>query len=245
VYEVIYATPTGRRVRVTTAVATSVEYAEAVLSFLRYELQDWGATIVSVQDQGFGDGRAFKAQGTDGKSMSVSYLFRVRNLFAAVDYQGSATANDVQSQAVALARKQEAKLFATFAPPAPPTPTPAPTAVPTATPVSAPAPATPAAEPAAPYCHAGERPQFRFGFASLQAQLGARMGSPTSCEYEDPAGSGDTLQNTTTGLGIYRQRTNTPTFTTGFEHWAITPAGVAYWTGDSIDPPPTVVVPES
>jgi hypothetical protein len=39
-------------------------------------------------------------------------------------------------------------------------------------------------------------------------------------------------------LGFYRQHTNTPTFTTGFEHWGMTPTGMLYWTGDSIDPPP-------
>jgi hypothetical protein len=244
VFEAVYMTPTGRTLRVTTAVARSAELAEAIISFLRYELQDEGATIVSVQDQGFGDGRAFKAQGTDGKTMLVSYLFRVRNLLTAVDYQGAASANDVQSQAVALARKQEAKLFATFAPPTQPTPTALPTAVPTPAPTSIPTPAPVVASAAVaapagePYCRAGEQPQFRFGFAGLQAQLGPRMGSPTSCEYDDPAGSGDTLQNTSTGLGIYRLRTNTPTFTTGFEHWAITSAGMVYWTGDSIDPPP-------
>ena len=63
------------------------------------------------------------------------------------------------------------------------------------------------------------------------------MGNPTSCEYGDPRGSGDTLQSTGKGLSFYRRSTNTPTFTTGFEHWALTPLGTMYWTGDSIDPP--------
>ena len=250
VYSALYTSPTGRTVQVTTAVASSVEFAEAVILLLRYELQDMGATIVSVQDQGFGDGRAFKAQGSNGQTMLVSYLFRVHNLFASVDYRGAASANDVQPQALALARKQEAKLFAVFAPPAPPTPTSVPTTVPTPTPapVTAPTPApvvATAVPPAAePYCRAGEVPQCRFGFARLQAQLGARMGSPTSCEYDDPAGSGDTLQNTSTGLATYRVRGDTPTFTSGFEHWAITAEGTVYWTGDSVDPPPTANVLE-
>ncbi len=247
VYVVLYTAPTGRTVRITTAVAQSAEYAEAVISFLRYELQDMGATLVSVQDQGFGDGRAFKAQGGDGNTMLVSHLFRVRHLLAAVDYQGAAAATDVQAQALALARRQEAKLFAVFAPPPQPTPTPVPTAVPTPTPAAVVAPAPPpptmvALPETEPYCRAVEHPQFRFGFATLQQQLGTRMGSPTSCEYGDPSGSGDTLQNTTTGLGFYRQRSNTPTFTTGFEHWAITATGTVYWTGDSIDPPATASI---
>jgi hypothetical protein len=36
---------------------------------------------------------------------------------------------------------------------------------------------------------------------------------------------------------------NTPTFTTGFEHWALTAVGVVYWTGDSIDPPDSAQPP--
>jgi hypothetical protein len=243
VYQVVYTAPSGRMVRVTTAVAPDSDYAEAVISSLRYELERDGATITSVQDQGFGDGRAFRAQFSDGQTVLVSYLFRVRNLIAAVDYRGAAGAGDVPSQAVAAARKQEAKLFAAFAPPPPPTPTAAvptplapPPAVSTPTPSPTAAPTPVAMAVAGPYCRPGEQPEFRFGFAGLSARLAARMGRPTSCEYGDPRGSGDTLQNTERGLAFYRQRTNTPTFTTGFEHWAITPAGVVYWTGDSIDP---------
>jgi hypothetical protein len=234
-----------------TAVAPTVEQAEAVISAARNKLESAGAAIGSVQRQGFGDGRAFTAQSSDGQVTEIDYLFRLRNLLAVVAYMAEASASDLQSQAVTTARKQEQKLFAALAPPSAPVaapPAPAtqavvPTPVPTPAPVSAPvptpvAPAPVAAVPAAdPYCRPGEQPQFRFGFATLSAQLGARMGSPTSCEYGDPRGSGDTLQTTGKGLSFYRQRTNTPTFTTGFEHWALTAAGTVYWTGDSIDPP--------
>jgi hypothetical protein len=248
IYTVIYRSPSGRSVRITTAVATSVDLAEGVISYLRYELDRQGMTITSVQNNGFGDGRAFKAELSDGQRTMVSYLFRVRNLTAFVDYVGSAN-SDVQQQALALARKQEAKLFAAFAPPpapvaATPTPAPAPAPAPTPAPTPAPvvtAPAAPPApvaqaEPAAPYCRAGEGPQFRFGFATLSDRLGGLMGNPTSCEYGDPSGSGDTLQNTDKGLSFYRKSTNTSTFTNGSQHWALTPAGIVAWTGDSIEP---------
>jgi hypothetical protein len=79
---------------------------------------------------------------------------------------------------------------------------------------------------------------FRAGFAALSDQLGPTMGDPTTCEYPDPAGTGDVEQNTTTGLAFWRKSTNTPTFTNGFDHWARTPAGVTRWTGTSVDPPP-------
>jgi len=49
----------------------------------------------------------------------------------------------------------------------------------------------------------------------------------------------DTEQNTTAGLAFWRKATNTPTFTNGFDHWALTSTGLVYWTGDSIDPPRT------
>jgi hypothetical protein len=61
------------------------------------------------------------------------------------------------------------------------------------------------------------------------------MGNPVECEHANPD-NGDTLQNTTTGLAFYRKSTNTPTFTNGTEHWALTTEGEVYWTGGSIDP---------
>ncbi len=87
-----------------------------------------------------------------------------------------------------------------------------------------------------PYCGPGQVPEFVFGFAALADALGATMGEPTECQHTDP-GSGDALQQTTTGLSFYRASTNTPTFTNGAEHWALTANGLVYWTGDSIDPP--------
>jgi hypothetical protein len=87
-------------------------------------------------------------------------------------------------------------------------------------------------------CGPTEMPTFVFGFAALHDKLGAVMGHPTSCEYADPNGTGDTEQNTTTGLAFWRSSTNTPTFTDGVTHWALTPHGDVTWVGPEVDPPP-------
>jgi lysophospholipase L1-like esterase len=89
---------------------------------------------------------------------------------------------------------------------------------------------------AAQSCGPGEVPVFSFGFAELKRQLGPVMGDPLECERFEVA-TGDTQQSTTTGLSFYRARTNTPTFTDGYRHWALTSAGLVTWEGSSIDPP--------
>ena len=99
---------------------------------------------------------------------------------------------------------------------------------------------TVAAQPAvqtAAGCQPGEAPHFTFGFADLKAQIGDDMGTPLTCEFPDPRGTGDVHQRTTTGLAFWRKSTNTPTFTDGFDHWAETPNGWVTWTGASVDPP--------
>jgi len=93
---------------------------------------------------------------------------------------------------------------------------------------------------AQPFCEPGESPEFRSGFAQLKEQLGAVMAEPAECEHLDAA-TGDTLQNTTTGLAYYRQATNTPTFTDGQRHWALTGDGLIAWEGGGPDPPGVVV----
>jgi hypothetical protein len=243
----MYSAPSGRVINLTTAVAPNPDYDDAVINYLRYGLEGKGMTISSVQSNGFGDGRAFRAQVSDSNVLSIVYMFRVRNLLALINYAGAAAAGDVDTQAVNVARKQEGKFFAVFAPPPPPTPTPtaaplppAPTPTPAPTVVSVPPPATVSeavSSPAAPYCQSGEKPQFVQALAALSAQLGARMGNPTSCQYSDPSGSGDTLQTTDTGLAIYRARSATATFTDGSTRWALVGGQVLEWTGDSLDPP--------
>jgi len=98
--------------------------------------------------------------------------------------------------------------------------------------------------PAAARCAPGQTPVFSLGFAGLKTQLGDVLGDPTTCEFADPNGSGDMLQQTTNGLAFWRKSSNTPTFTNGSLHWALTPAGWVQWTGASIDPP-TAAAPAS
>ncbi len=121
-----------------------------------------------------------------------------------------------------------------------PAPAPAPAPLPAPAPpepAPAPAPAPPGAPDFGAFCGPGAGPDFSFGFATLRTMIGDPMGAALSCEYGDPHGSGDVLQATTTGLAFYRVSTNTPTFTDGWNHWGLTPDGVVFWTGGSIDPP--------
>jgi len=113
------------------------------------------------------------------------------------------------------------------------------------TPTPAPPPPTLAARPVAKpspvpvqsdVCTAAA-PQFVLAMARLKARLGAEMGAPTECERVVDAG-GDTEQKTTTGLAYYRASGNTPVFTNGIEHWALTSDGLVHWTSDDVEPPP-------
>lgn len=90
-------------------------------------------------------------------------------------------------------------------------------------------------------CGPRQRPEFVLGFKALAEALGERMGAPLECERAHPE-SGDTLQRTTTGLAFYRKSTNTPTFTNGWDHWALSAGGLVHWTGESIDPPAAATV---
>jgi hypothetical protein len=82
----------------------------------------------------------------------------------------------------------------------------------------------------------GQRVRYVFGFADLYGHLADWMGDAATCEFADPNATGDVHQRTTTGLAFWRKSTNTPTFTNGNEHWALTGRDMVYWTGSSIDP---------
>lgn len=89
----------------------------------------------------------------------------------------------------------------------------------------------------APACSPGEALRYASGLKALREALGPIMGDPLTCEFPDPNGTGDVHQRTTEGLAYWRKRTNTPTFTNGWDHWALTSAGLAHWAGPSVDPP--------
>src|SRR5207253_386192 len=88
----------------------------------------------------------------------------------------------------------------------------------------------------AAHCQVGQAPAFQSGFATLKRALGEPMGNPTECEHPED-GSGDTVQQTSSGLARYRPGVNATTFTNGFDHWALTGACLVHWTGDATDPP--------
>ena len=90
--------------------------------------------------------------------------------------------------------------------------------------------------PAAASCARGQQPTFELGVAELKRRLGDTMGAPLECEHPVSA-NGDTVQQTTTGLVIYRAATNTVIFTDGWRHWALTPRGMLSWEGPESDPP--------
>jgi hypothetical protein len=89
-----------------------------------------------------------------------------------------------------------------------------------------------AAAQAAPFCTPDQSPHFAFGFADLKSALGYLMGDPLECEHASSA-NGDSLQQTTTGLAIYHQSTNSPEFTDGWNHYMLGDQGVVAWTGDA------------
>jgi hypothetical protein len=92
------------------------------------------------------------------------------------------------------------------------------------------------------YCASGATPSFQGPLVALKERLGDGMGSPAECAHLDPE-TGDTVQVTTTGLAFIRMlrakdgASAVPFFTNGWEHWALTRRGLAYWTGDAVDPP--------
>jgi hypothetical protein len=89
---------------------------------------------------------------------------------------------------------------------------------------------------AAPFCPPGQVPQFGPGFDELKLRLGARMGDPLECEHTDPE-SGGTLQHTSSGLAYDRAGASEPSFTNGWEHYALMGDDVLLWRNEAIDPP--------
>jgi cobalamin transport system substrate-binding protein len=76
-----------------------------------------------------------------------------------------------------------------------------------------------------PYCASDQSATFSLGFAALSDALGTTMGEPTECAHADVT-SGDTYQQTTKGLAIYKRSDNTPLFVSGTGRWALTADGL-------------------
>lgn len=93
-----------------------------------------------------------------------------------------------------------------------------------------------AAAQGTPHCPPGQAAQFLFGIGELRERLGPTMGAPIECEHVNPE-NGDTIQNTTTGLAYYRPEINTPMFTDGQTHWALSQNQVIMWRNGSVVPP--------
>ncbi len=77
----------------------------------------------------------------------------------------------------------------------------------------------------APYCAPGQTPAFSFGFEALFESLGIQMGEPTECAHAEVV-SGDTYQQTTKGLAVYRRADNTPAFVSSSSRWSLTADGL-------------------
>jgi hypothetical protein len=90
--------------------------------------------------------------------------------------------------------------------------------------------------PPAPFCNSGQVPAFALGLSGLKQQLGDSMGTPIECEHTISP-TGDTIQQTTTGLAAYDKLSNTVSFTDGWRHWAMTPSGFVAWEGSDSNPP--------
>jgi hypothetical protein len=97
------------------------------------------------------------------------------------------------------------------------------------------------AAPHVPWCAPGQLPAFQFGFAELSRTLGSLMGEPTECEHGVEFTS-DTRQATSTGIAEYDWCTNTPSFTSGQEHWRLTQLGVEHWQDEGEPPRPLPIV---
>jgi hypothetical protein len=87
-------------------------------------------------------------------------------------------------------------------------------------------------------CVLGKVPPLLPQMLALVAILGQTAGEPLECVRANPD-NGDLLQQTSTGLLIYRTVTGAAVFTNGWTRWAVTRTGLGLvtWSGSGLDPP--------
>jgi hypothetical protein len=85
-------------------------------------------------------------------------------------------------------------------------------------------------------CPSGRAPPLVPQVILLIAVLGQTAGEPLECVHGN-IDNGDLLQQTSTGLLIFRTLSSTAVFTNGYVHWAMTPDGLLRWLGSGLDPP--------
>jgi hypothetical protein len=85
-------------------------------------------------------------------------------------------------------------------------------------------------------CMVGRQPTFGADLAPLKQAVGEAMGQPVECEHVNPD-NGDLLQQTTTGLAVYRESSHVSTFTDGWRHWMLAPDRSITWVGTNSTPP--------
>ncbi len=71
------------------------------------------------------------------------------------------------------------------------------------------------------------KPEFKLGFAALAEQIPDVVGEPLENEHHNPA-NGDSLQQTTRGLMVWRKADNWTAFTDGYRTWVRGPGGQVY-----------------
>ncbi|MBI2756225.1 MAG: hypothetical protein HYX52_05900 [Chloroflexi bacterium] len=91
------------------------------------------------------------------------------------------------------------------------------------------------------WCPMGLAPRFTGSLAALSAALDGTMGEPLECEHRD-TGSSDLVQQTSTGLALYRGLEGVPTFASGPRRWALQGDRVRFWQGAELDVPPDAAV---
>jgi hypothetical protein len=95
-----------------------------------------------------------------------------------------------------------------------------------------------AAAETAPHCPSDTKPSFTIGFAEMKNLLGEALGEAASCEFRRAEQPRRRPPAHHAWNGYLSSRYCIPQFTDGVQHWEMTPRGLVYWTGDSVEPSP-------